>query len=128
MTTKNKTVKKRSIIPAIWAFLRKIANQAIGKPGDNTDGQEEVLSGIPSSDVMLILAIREWFNLMHSEQETGEAVVLAAVMAQSLEQVIVELKATSEAGKEAQDTWLAEPYNLERFSVKAEQVEGNTLH
>ncbi len=77
---------------------------------------------------MLILAIREWFNLMHSEQETEEAVLLAVVMAQSLEQVIVELKATSEAGIEARDVWLAEPYNHERFSMEKEHVEGNTLH
>lgn len=77
---------------------------------------------------MLILAIREWFNLMHSEQKTGEAVVLAVVMAEALEQVIVELTATSEAGKEAQDVWLAEPYNVERFGMKTEHVEGDTLH
>ncbi len=128
MTTKNKTVKKRSIIPAIWAFLRKIANQTIGKPGDDTGEQEEANPDISSDDVLLILAVREWFYLMHSEQKTVEAVALAVYMAQALDHLIVEINATSVAGKEAQDTWLAEPYNVERFGVKAEHVEGNTLH
>ena len=65
---------------------------------------------------------------MYDEQETEEAVALAIFMAQAIEHLIVEINATSEAGIKAHEVWLAEPYNAERFGVKAEHVEGNTLH